>query len=272
MSLTEYCNSKITIRETDFIVPLWILNDVGYFYDEIYDWIKCENEIDATFDICHVEKFTQLRKQIYWLCNWYNGLIEFGVPVIKSEIFCIDKNLENNFESVLTKILVGNDLKFLRLCNASPKDISTCIVNCNSDINEIINIFKTSHRTSYMLDSDHIHLVARPHVKIDYELRCFWHNNNLRAVSGPEYYVNDIDQENIKNIIKSFFQTYGEGILHNSATIDIGICDNEAFIIEFNSFGSDMLAGAEHFNWKSDFMTLFNSEEPVFKFKNEFAW
>ncbi len=272
MSLTQYSYSKITIKETEFIVPLWILNDVGYFYEECYTWITKENEINVTIDICHVKKFIQLRKQIYWLCNWYDELIESNIPVIKSEIFCIDNNLENNFESVLSKILVGDDLKFLRLCNASPKDVSSCVVNCNSNVDEIMNIFKTSHRTSYMLETEHIHLVARPFVKIDYELRCFWHNNKLRAVSGPEYYVNDVNREIIKTIIKIFFEIHGNNISYNSATIDIGICDNEAFIIELNSFGPDMLAGAEHFNWKSDFMTLFNSQEPVFKFKDEYAW
>jgi len=272
MSQTLYSNSRITITETNFIVPNWILNDVGYFYPEIYDFINDETEILATFDICYKEKFVQLRKQIYWLCNWYDELIESNIPIIKSEIFSIDTKLENNMEMILSKILVDKDLKFIRLCNASPKDVSVCIANCETDINSIINIFKTSHRTNYMLDGDHAHLVVRPFVKIDYELRCFWHNHKLRAVSGPEYYVNDFDQERIKNMIENFFKKYGSEIVYNSVTIDIGICSDSVFIIEFNSFGPDMLAGAEHFNWNSDFMTIFNSNKVVYKFKNEFAW
>lgn len=272
MSQTLYSNARITTTETNFIIPKWILNDVGYFYPEIYEWITDKTKNAATFNICYKEKFIQLRKQIYWLCNWYDELIQSEIPVIKSEIFCIDIQAENNMESILTKILFNEDLKFIRLCNASPKDIDICVANCKSDIKSIINLFKTSHRTNYMLDENHIHLVVRPYIKIDYELRCFWHNHKLRAVSGPEYYVNDYDQENIKTMIENFFNKYGSEIVYNSVTIDIGICVDSVFIIEFNSFGPDMLAGAEHFNWKSDFMTLFNSSKVVYKFKNEFAW
>lgn len=60
--------------------------------------------------------------------------------------------------------------------------------------------------------------------------------------------------------------------MYHSVTIDIGIYQNEAFIIEFNSFGPDMLAGAGLFNWINDQNTLFNSYEPVFRFKDEYAW
>lgn len=124
------------------------------------------------------------------------------------------------------------------------------------------------------------HLVLRPVVKIDHEVRCIWHNYKLRAVSGPTcrrraystYYVDEEIQQLIKHKINLFFKTYGADIMYNSAVIDIGIENDNIFIIEFNSFGSDMLARITEFDWEDDFMVLYNSREPVYRFHKEFEW
>lgn len=250
--------NKIIVKDQEFIVPTWILDDVGYFYEEIYNWIIKEKDDYVIFNICHLNKFKQLRKQIYWLCHWYDELIEANIPVIKSDVYDVT-NLD-----ILHDIL--HEEKFIRLCNASPKDISSCLFNGNID--SIIDIFKTSARTSYMLESDHIHLVLRPVVKMDHELRCFWHKHQLRAVSGPEYYIENT--ESIKNKIILFFDTYGKDIIYNSAVIDIAIHLDNVFIIEFNSFGSDMLAGVGHFKW--DEPLLYHADKPVFRFKSKYQW
>lgn len=270
MITTSYLNSKINKNEITFTVPLWILDDVGYFYPEIYYKIISENNMVANFDIIYIDEFIQLRKQIYWLCNWYTELINANIPVIKSDIYCINNNPETMKQILKDNIIMGEN-KFIRFCNASPKDIVNPIFE--ADPNQIVNIFQTSNRTNYMFDSNHqTHVVIRPIVQIDHEVRCFWHNHKLRAISGPEYYINDIQQDRIKNMINNFFELHGEDIAFNSATLDIGIYNDSVFIIEINSFGSDMLAGAGHYNWTTDFMILYNADKPVYKFKSEFEW
>jgi hypothetical protein len=162
---------------------------------------------------------------------------------------------------------------FIRFCNASPKDITQPIFGPNLSPIEVINIFKKSNRTCYMFDGNHMtHLIIRPVVNIEYELRCFWHKHKLRAVSGPLFYVNDEMQANIKLIVNQFFIEHGSHICYNSCTIDLGLTNDIPFIIEINSFGLDMLASAELFKWEEDFTILYNSNEPIYKFKKEFEW
>lgn len=313
---TQYIDSKIGYDLDDFIVPEWILDDVGYFYPEVYQHIYQEKNKIVTFPMTYKDTFIQLRKQTYWLCNWYDELIKEGIPVIPSKIICIH-NDTTIMKNILDKELT-DEYKFLRFCNASPKDIIEPIFNKNSP--DICNVFQTSHRTNYMFNTNLIsniplvnntlnntlyipstdtssinsfstcaslhktHLVIRPVVHIDHEVRCLWHKHKLRAVSGPLYYVNDVIQNDIKNAVDHFFQTYGSSIPYNSATIDLGINlsanlnnnnlnnNYKTFIVEINSFGSDMLAVSAHFNWKEDFMILYNAKTPVYRFKEEFEW
>ena len=79
-------------------------------------------------------------------------------------------------------------------------------------------------------------------------------------------------KEHIKKLVLQFFKHYEKDIPYNSATIDIGIFENKVFIIELNSFGIDMMAGSGHFRWDEDFMILYNSENPVFRFHEKFKW
>ena len=146
------------------------------------------------------------------------------------------------------------------------------IFNNSICIDKIVDVFSSSGRTNYMFEKDHVHLVIRPLVVIECEVRCFWHKRKLRAVCGPEYYVNEGEQDRIKNIVSKFFGTYGKNMIYNSATIDLSVLEDSAIIIELNSFGSDMLAGGEYFNWTNDFNILHNSDEPVYRFKKEFEW
>jgi len=272
ISTTSYSGSKIIRTETEFIVPMWILDDVGYFYPEIHNHITTKTKSGAHYPIAYIDKFIQLRKQIYWLCNWYNELIDADIPVIESITYCT-KNDPKIMEQILEKNLTNEKNKFIRFCNASPKDIVNPIFNNLDKIDNIVNIFQTSNRTNYMFESDHpTHLVVRPVVQIDHEVRCVWHNYKLRAVSGPTYYVDDLVQKHIEHIINNFFQTYGPDIVFNSATIDIGIYADMVFIIEINSFGSDMLARISFFDWGADFMILHNSNKPIYRFKPEFEW
>jgi hypothetical protein len=115
-----------------------------------------------------------------------------------------------------------------------------------------------------MFDHDHCCLVLRPVVKIDYEFRCFWFKQ-LRAVSCDCTY-----NEDLKKLVLDYFKLISDRINYHACTIDVGITDNHVFLIELNSFGPDMLATGGHFNWKEDL--LFHAPNPIFRFKNEYAW
>lgn len=269
--ITSYPLTTIKQNPFEFIVPKWIMDDVSKFYPETSEWIKSENNNQTTFDILYLKKFTQLRNQMYWMCKWYNKLITTNVPVIESKLYHIGNDV-NIMVKILSNEFLSDDTKFLRFCNASPKDVVTPIFDNETPIHDIVNVFKTSKRTKYMLDDCCAHLVIRPIVEINHEVRCFWHKYKLRAVSGPDYHVEQNVQKHIEQTITQFFDNYGKTLTYNSAVIDVGMCGSNAFIIEINNFGTDMLTGAGHFDWGSDCMTLYNSETPVFKYKEEFSW
>lgn len=268
--ITPYSKTAITKTATEFHVPLWVMDDVETLYPEVNNWIKSETDENVTFDILYLKQFEQLRKQIYWQCRWYDELIHSKVPVIKSKIYNV-----GNDKTVMRDILIKElepTPKFFRFCNASPKDIVTPIFNDKSDVLKIMKVFETSPRTNYMLDDCCAHLVVKPVAEINYEIRCFWHKYKLRAVSGPHEFLEDDEKEHIKKLVLQFFKHYEKDIPYNSATIDIGIFENKVFIIELNSFGIDMMAGSGHFRWDEDFMILYNSENPVFRFHEKFKW
>lgn len=257
--MTLYNDRKVTLSKDNFIVPSWILDDVGNCYPEVYDYILSENDNDVIMDIKYYQEFVQLRKQIYWLCNWYQDLVDSKIPVIAADLVPIDDiKLKNK--------------SFLRFCNASPKDISDCIFDEHDSTNKIINVFKMSNRTNYMFDNNHTHMVIRPITKIGIEVRCVWHKYKLRAVSCPTYFE-ESEQEHIKYIIINFFNIHGKNIVFNSAIFDLNIgYDDVATIIEINSFGVDMLAKIAYFDWEEDFSILYNATQPIFKFKSIFEW
>lgn len=260
--MTLYQDGKIILNHDNFVVPLWILDDVGDCYPQVFDNMLSEDDVHAVFNISFYESFVQLRKQIYWLCNWYDGLIDANIPVIKADIVPIDK-------------LVLYQKCFLRCCNASPKDVSCCIFDQYDSIDNIIDVFKISKRTNYMFSdnnlSNHTHIVVRPIVTMHVEVRCVWHKYKLRAVSVP-YFLDVHEQEQMGNAIILFFNTYSKDITFNSAVFDLNIINNIVTIIEINSFGMDMLAKIAYFDWKEDFNILYNSTSPVFRFKQIYEW
>ena len=72
---TTYKLSTVTKVDKEFVVPTWILDDVEYFYPEVCDEIVREDDNIAVFNIKYFSTFVQLRKQVYWLCNWYKELV-----------------------------------------------------------------------------------------------------------------------------------------------------------------------------------------------------
>ena len=80
--MTEYQYAQLIINENDFYVPTWILDDVGYFYPEIYNHIVKEKSKYVIYNNDYLKKFKQLRKQIYWMCHWYSQ----EIPMLEANI------------------------------------------------------------------------------------------------------------------------------------------------------------------------------------------
>lgn len=207
----------------------------------------------------------------YNSCYWYPYLILNNVPTIKSIIIETD-----NLDSIRNEIDDNiNEYPFVRLCNASPKDYHKgCIFQ--SAI-QVVEALENSARTWFMLNTKitkhKICVMMREKVEIDYEVRCFY-NNGLRAVSCNYCKDDFVNINEFENIIIDFFEIYGDKMPYEQSTIDLGINKDfdDAFIIEFNSFGINSKAGAELFDWREDFHILYHSDIPTFKYKSYFEW
>jgi hypothetical protein len=222
-------------------------------------------------------------------CEWYKFLIENDIPTISTTIRKVESwdhfvDLNNQHRDLFPC--------FIRFCNASPKDCRMCQdknQSVSSDIfsgrdtcifdkpsESIITQFKSSSRTWFMMDANNVHkchVMYREIVSIDYELRCFWYNQKLIAVSGPNQYVNEQIQTEIKNSVDNFFEIYGDKFKrHSMGNMVIDLCYNDGFpfVIELNEFNS---SGWELFNVEERQFALseFNTE-CVFKFYEEFEW
>lgn len=205
----------------------------------------------------------------YYGCYWYPK-IENRIPTIKT-IVLHTKTLEEAKDKINSNL---PQYPFVRLCNASPKDYTRdgCLYN---DYEEVAEALKNSNRTFYMLESDNkhgLHIMMREFAKIDIECRCFY-NDKLRAVSC-NYYLEEDERHQLEELIIDFFDIYSEHIPYKQCTLDVSVNieDNYAFVVEFNSFGVNSQANAELFNWSEDYHTLYNSEEPEFKYKKEFEF
>lgn len=207
--------------------------------------------------------------QSYYACNWYEYFVNNNIPTIKSIL------LEGSTLSELVEEIDSNLIKypFVRLCNASPKDYKkSCLFD---SIDDVVLALENSNRTWHMLEElDHgIHILMRKFKQIDIEARCFICDGKLTAVSCNNY-LEENEQKTVQDIILDFFDIFLDRIPYDRVTIDIGISDNfnDIYIIECNSFGVEMNAGAELFDWNEDYEALHNSKITIFKFKDLFAW
>lgn len=108
-----YTHSKITIKHNEFIVPMWILDDVEYYYPEVSKNIVSKSKNGASFGILYYDQFVQLRKQIYWLCHWYDELVNADIPVIDAELFCIHNDPVKMEDVLKNKLKIKNSFVFV---------------------------------------------------------------------------------------------------------------------------------------------------------------
>lgn len=216
------------------------------------------------------DKFDKIQtEESYYACKWYDYFVKYNIPTINS-VLIKGKTFEDISDDIEYKLF---DYQFVRLCNASPKDYTkNCIFD---DLESIKTALENSNRTFWMLpphNNHGVHVLMRKVINIDIEMRCFF-SEKLRAVSC-NYYLKETERTILQDLVVGFFNKYSSILPYNQVCIDLGINNNmtNIFIIECNSFGINMNASAELFDWNEDYNLLYFSDTPVFKYKNEFEW
>jgi len=162
----------------------------------------------------------EIRALSYRACIWYPEIRNI-IPTAESLILPINSidELFNHLNLNLGKY------PFVRLCTMSCKDINELpIYDCPE---QVVNDLLKSVRTRDIIDEPFCddcngkHLFLRKIKKYDWEARCFWSKDKLRAVSLPFCY-----DPNDKQDILNFFEKYKNDIPYHSATIDIGKCND----------------------------------------------
>lgn len=258
------CNlnlSEIKVTDSHCIVPVYI------YEDSLVDCDSLTNK-ELEFGAHHVKypisffyTIQNARKNSFKACQWYPE-IKDKIPTAESIIFeIVDRAQVLN---VLTDNLT--DYPFVRLCNASPKDMGMPIYSVPQ---KALSDLQNSNRTCLFKSGGDCtkgcHLFLRKLKIYNWEARCFWSKDKLTAVSLPFKFTKKEKAE-----ILDFFCTYKNDIPYHSCTVDIGKSSNSISLIEFNTFGPDMKATSGNFNWYEDVYLLLNSEKPIFKYATNF--
>lgn len=200
------------------------------------------------------EEIQKHRRNSYRACVWYPEIAS-RIPTAPSILVEGSENLAEYLDKHLSQY------PFVRTCQMSPKDISaTCLF---SDPTIALEVLSQSERTRCIH-----HLFLRERRQYQWEVRCFWSRDQLRAISMPR----ELDEEE-RALILDFFETLGDEIPYHSATVDLGYSSclqrsdgqRGLELIEFNTFGPDMRATSGNFSWREDVMTLLFSPTPVFR-------
>ena len=224
-----------------------------------------------------LQRLQKIRRNSYHACRWYPE-IHNVIPTAPGVLVSLDESEETVAEQ-FQKLSFGGKV-FVRLCNMSPKDLGSCVFQ---SIDDAYQALERSERTRDRFLSRKGHLFLREPREYVWEARCFWSKGQLRAVSLPPGFP-ETDREEILD----FFETYGPDIPYHSAVVDIGkttlpangielsptrATRIELFperlerieLIEFNSFGPDLLATAGNFSWYEDCELLLNSKDVIFR-------
>lgn len=244
--------SEIEIKNGIIYVPDHIYKDSLIDNDYLEDIMFKKNN-KYCYDISCYNKIRQARIHSYNACIWYNEILD-KIPTAQSIVF--DYNSIEDAKSKCKKYI--KDYNFVRTCHMSAKDINrTCIYNdSDTAINDLVNSKRTNIKELKCK-----HLFMRQIRNYILEVRCFWSIGKLRAVSFPEMYC---FEESDKNEVLDFFNKYSKYFPYYSSVIDIGKTNNGYELIEFNTFGPDMIATSGKYSWREDWMTLIYSEQIQF--------
>lgn len=243
------------LRSSLLFIPKWCYEDTP---------VPFESEVDHGYlSKISKEEYRQMRRKTYYACHWYPSLQRSNIPVLESKLVHFD-NLREDLPNLMKEY---PDYSFIRACGNSSKDLGVPIF---FDPRKAASALMDSMRTLRVFQEGHKHLLMRKVVEIEIECRCFIHKRKLRAVS---LYCH-LEKEKLREFQEKcidFFDRYASDLPYSSAVVEI--CrekdDERLQIVEFNSFGMDMYASADLFDWEKDREILYGAEEPDFRTSNE---
>lgn len=260
--------SELAVTATRIVVPQHIHIDCLCNYQD--DDICCSYEIEpidsgnGKFIYAREDesKIRTLRLEAYRACHWYYD-IEDTVPTAKSILVRVHslKDIKQTLEKYIEAY------PFVKSCGMSPKDIIDPPVFDSSDIDlNVENAMMALCQSIRTIDIVNMHLFMREKLEFVIESRCWVRLDKLRAVSSGD----DITQ--YYDLIVEFFTKHMEHFPYFTAIVDIGItAEHKVYLIEFNTFGPDMIATAGNFSWYEDIAILLNAPKPVFRHPDMFG-
>ncbi|CAH6420675.1 Cell division cycle 123 protein [uncultured virus] len=175
---------------------------------------------------------------------------------------------------------------FLRLNSVSPKDASTEPVSTGA---QIASILRSSSRTRGTLAEAQFpaKVVLREYVRDmprHMEFRCFVRGDRLRAISQYDwcsYYPELSEDERLQEDLTERIRRFHEYLLnedgrfpYEDCVMDVVVLEDRreasvggfgVFVVEFNTFGGEMIAGSALFNWSRDRTILYESEKATMR-------
>jgi hypothetical protein len=168
---------------------------------------------------------------------------------------------------------------FVRLSSSSCKDAELPSVVDNWE--DAIDLIYSSGRCRTYLKNefnDDMYICLRTPIEtdIDRELRCFFFNGKLRAVTSTSDGIlpTAITPEIVQKRVIPFFNRIAKDIPYYECVVDITILKDEerVILLEFNSWKvpnknrkkhGNYVAGSYNFDWDIDYEILTTSETPV---------
>lgn len=240
------------------------------FSSEPLNFVKAEtnpivHEGQDSFAVFKQEQYEDIMKarvDSCAACHWYEALKDDNITA--ESIILPVESLSQLYEILDSHL---QQYPFVRSCAMSPKDIIDISLFNSPDhkqnVASAFNALMSSERTRDIVGK---HIFMRRAQTYKVECRCWYRLDKLRAVSSGD---------NISSYYKAiveFFQRYSKDSIYETAIVDIGIdTEGKIWIIEFNTFGPDMLATAGNFSWYEDIILLMNSKQPVFRHTGEFG-
>lgn len=259
--------SEIQVTNTHCIVPQHIYEDSlvedDYLSEHVIDNDIVGGRVVVSYPRHLLSHIQTTRSNSYRACIWYPEVVD-KIPTAHSILLAVNsiEHLQLHLRDNITPY------PFVRLCTMSPKDVRAVPIYNITNVGDAVKDITQSQRTNNIFSEPYCdechgkHLFMREHRNYEWEARCFWSRDKLRAISlsTDRDFTNQEKQE-----IINFFDVYGEYIPYHSAVVDIGKVENYIELIEFNTFGPDMKATAGNFSWYEDVMILIHAPVPQFR-------
>lgn len=241
-----------------------------YFPDLVLpsQWNKM-NSCEKRYSLSSKEELFKRKIEFTHAENWYPELEDAKEGTRKLTFDSVLIPFEFSPEEKKKKIQIAIDgfggKAFIRLNSVSPKHQEPV-----TSAQEAIDILNGSERTREVFGLYKNYIMVREYKELprNMEFRLFVRKGKLRAISRYDVYdFSPLDPTRIRSVIKQWFSSLQrENLdLFDDYTMDVvlweenkeeSLFDDGVFIIEYNSYGPDSLAGSCLFHWENDWEIL----------------